>query len=160
MAYHDDLLKQAIDLIHKDASNPTQADLRRAVSTAYYAIFHLLISETTLNWSRDSSRDLLGRMFEHNVMRRASSRILDSRVFPFAGEDPALVLKLRRLAELFIQLQDKRNIADYHNGVSWTPVESLRAVTTAGRAFEIWASIKNENIAQEYLVSLLIKSRD
>jgi|HubBroStandDraft_5_1064220.scaffolds.fasta_scaffold167707_2 hypothetical protein len=160
MAYHDDLLKQAIDLIHKGASNPTQADLRRGVSTAYYALFHLLISETTLNWNRASSKNLLGRMFEHNVMRRASSRLLDSRLFPFAGEDPALVQKLKTLAQSFVQLQDSRNIADYHNGVLWTFAESLREIRTANKAFEIWASIRNENIAQEYLVSLLIKSRD
>lgn len=49
MAYHDDLLTQAGELLHKN--EPNQADLRRAVSTAYYALFHLLISETTLNWS-------------------------------------------------------------------------------------------------------------
>ena len=59
MAYHNDLLEQAIDLIHYKPSDPNQAALRRAVSTAYYALFHLLISETTLNWSRDSSRDSL-----------------------------------------------------------------------------------------------------
>jgi hypothetical protein len=126
MAYHDDLLEQALDMIYKDAPDLTQADLRRAVSTAYYALFHLLISETTLNWSRASSRDSLGRMFEHHVMRKASSRVLDSRVFPFAEEDPALVLNLRTLAQSFVQLQDNRNIADYHNGVSWTFAESLR----------------------------------
>ena len=65
MAYHDDLLRQAFDLVHKNAANPAQADLRRAVSAAYYAVFHLLISETVLNWRLESSRDGLARMFEH-----------------------------------------------------------------------------------------------
>jgi hypothetical protein len=160
MAYHNDLLEQAIDLIHYKQPDPNQAALRRAVSTAYYALFHLLISETTLNWSRDSSRDSLGRSFDHGPMRRASNRLLDSRLFPFEGEDPEVVKKLRTVAQVFVQLQDKRNIADYHNGKTWTPVESLREVTTAMWAFDLWASIKHENIAQEYLVSLLIKPRD
>ena len=53
------------DLVHKNAANPAQADLRRAVSAAYYAVFHLLISETVLNWRLESSRDGLARMFEH-----------------------------------------------------------------------------------------------
>lgn len=35
MAYHGDLLGLAMEVFGKD--NPTQADLRRAVSTAYYA---------------------------------------------------------------------------------------------------------------------------
>ena len=49
MPYHDELLTQAGELIHKDAARSTQADYRRAVSTAYYALFHLLVSETTLS---------------------------------------------------------------------------------------------------------------
>jgi uncharacterized protein (UPF0332 family) len=42
MAYHDDLLDQALKLVHEEPSNPKQAGLRRAVSAAYYAVFHLL----------------------------------------------------------------------------------------------------------------------
>ncbi len=86
MAYHDDLLQQAIDLAHKNPIAPTQADLRRSVSTADYALFHLLVSETVTHWSLASSRDALGRMFEHSLMKKVSGRISDSRLFPFTGE--------------------------------------------------------------------------
>ncbi len=73
MAYHDELLQLAADLVGKNGA--TQADLRRGVSTAYYALFHLLVSETTLNWSRDSSRDALGRMFDRSPWpKKVSSR--------------------------------------------------------------------------------------
>jgi len=41
MAYHDDLLSQAVHLVHTAPS--TKASLRRAVSAAYYAVFHFLI---------------------------------------------------------------------------------------------------------------------
>jgi hypothetical protein len=44
VAYHDDLLQQALELVHSKQRKPKQASLRRAVSTAYYALFHLLIS--------------------------------------------------------------------------------------------------------------------
>ena len=76
MPYHDDVLQQAFDLVDKDPVNPKQADLRRAVSSAYYAVFHFFVSETTLHWSRGSSRDALGRMFEHSLMKKASSTYL------------------------------------------------------------------------------------
>lgn len=49
MPYHDELLQQAIDLVHRDLRDPTQADLRRSVSAAYYAVFHMLISETLVS---------------------------------------------------------------------------------------------------------------
>ena len=160
MAYHDDLLAQAVELLDKDEEIATPADLRRAVSTAYYALFHLLISETTLNWSRDSSRPALGLMFDHGLMRKASERLLNSRLFPFSGSEPSVVRRLRSVAELFVQLQTKRHIADYDNGVTWTHTESLQEVKAVREAFETWAAIRYEDIAQEYLVSLLIKPRD
>jgi uncharacterized protein (UPF0332 family) len=159
MAYHDDLLQQAFDLVHKNPENPTQADLRRSVSAAYYALFHLLISETVSHWQLDSSRDGLARMFEHRVMAKASDKILDSRLFPFTGEDPVVVQKLRAVAEAFVQLQDKRHLADYDNATQWTHTEALSQVTTAARAFSAWQSTRHETIAQNYLVSLLIKPR-
>jgi hypothetical protein len=59
MAYHDDLLQQSLLLVHKEPRNPKQASLRRAVSTAYYALFHLLISEAVANWSRTNLRAAL-----------------------------------------------------------------------------------------------------
>lgn len=42
MAYADDLLELARHLANLDAGSARQASLRRAVSTAYYALFHLL----------------------------------------------------------------------------------------------------------------------
>ena len=48
MAYADDLLDLAVRLANLEPANPRQACLRRAASTAYYALFHLLISEAML----------------------------------------------------------------------------------------------------------------
>lgn len=159
MAYHDDLLQQAFELAGKNPENPKQADLRRAVSSAYYAVFHLLIGETVANWRLDSSRNGLARMFEHRVMARASERILEPKLFPFVGEDPLVVEKLRRVAEAFSLLQDMRHVADYDNAKVWTDTDAFREIEKAATAFSAWDSIKTEKIAQDYLVSLLIKPR-
>ncbi len=42
----------------------------RAVSTAYYALFHLLIDEAVGNWSIARQRSTLARTFEHKEMKR------------------------------------------------------------------------------------------
>ena len=42
---HKDLLDQAVSLAKLDAKKPKQANLRRAVSSTYYALFHLLVDE-------------------------------------------------------------------------------------------------------------------
>jgi hypothetical protein len=42
---------------------------RRAVSTAYYALFHLLIHDATRNWKRAAQRPLLARGFDQSPSR-------------------------------------------------------------------------------------------
>ena len=151
MAYHDDLLRQAIQLAHKEPRNPRQASLRRAVSTAYYALFHLLISEAVGNWNRVNLRAALGRAFDHRTMKAASNRLQDTREFPFTGEDPRTVAALRGVAKTFVQLQEKRRTADYDNTTFWTRTEALAQVKSAEQAFNTWDPIRNEQIAQGYL---------
>jgi hypothetical protein len=160
MAFHDDLLQQAFQLAHNEPGNPKQASLRRAVSTAYYALFHLLINESVANWSRQNLRAALGRAFDHGIMKNASNRILNLRQFPFTAEDPLVVNKLRTVAEAFAQLQEKRHTADYNGTVFWSRIDALEQVNLAEHAFSAWHAIRNEQIAQAYLVSLLVKHRD
>ena len=42
---YKDLLEQALRLAKLDAKKPKQANLRRAISSAYYALFHMLVNE-------------------------------------------------------------------------------------------------------------------
>ena len=107
VAHHDDLLQQALLLVHKESRNPKQASLRRAVSASYYALFHFLISEAVANWNRANLRAALGRAFDHGNMKAASNRIQDTRQFPFAGENPMVVADLRLVAKIFAQLPSK-----------------------------------------------------
>jgi hypothetical protein len=51
----------------------TQATLRRAVSTAYYALFHFLVEEACANWTRPEQRHALARTFIHRHMFEVSS---------------------------------------------------------------------------------------
>ena len=160
MAYHDGLLQQAKELVHRNPNNPTQADLRRSVSSAYYALFHLLIFEACLNWSNDISRPGLARMFDHGLMKKVSKRVTDAGKMPYAGEDPIIVGKLRSFAGLFVQLQEQRHEADYNIKDAWTLTQSLKEMLAANRAFVTWQEIRTEKISQDYLVSLLIRPRD
>jgi hypothetical protein len=70
MAFADDLLEQAYHLARRERKNPIQASLRRAVSTAYYALFHLLIDEAVGNWAVERQRSVLARTFDHGRMKR------------------------------------------------------------------------------------------
>jgi hypothetical protein len=155
MAYHDALLGHALELVH--SSPPTQFALRRSVSAAYYAVFHFLIFEATSLWGNASLRPALGRAYEHGVMKAASERIWNTKKFPFAGEDALVVDNLRFFARTFIQLQDARHFADYNLTEDLDPAEALAQVKSAERIFRTWPLIGGQQIAQAYLVSLLVK---
>ena len=75
MSLHEDLLEQAQQLIAIDSRRPKQASLRRAVSTAYYALFHLLIDEASRRVVADSGqpelRCLVARAYKHSDMKEA-----------------------------------------------------------------------------------------
>jgi hypothetical protein len=45
---------------------------------------------------------------------------------PFQGEDLIMVGKLRALANIFVELQDKRHMADYDNATSWTFTQAMK----------------------------------
>ena len=153
MALAEDLLRQALFLARKEPKNPSQASFRRAVSTAYYALFHLLIQETSANWSRSDTRDFLARAFDHKNMREASTRAENAAYDP--AVNPEVVSKLRAVARAFRELQHQRHLADYSNATGWNRFKALAVVEKAETAFADLKSIRNEFVTQRYLVSLL-----
>ena len=85
MSRHGDLLRQARHLATKEPRRPLQASLRRAVSAAYYSLFHLLVDEAInrmISAPRDSLRDCLRRPFAHANMRKVAQQFARSDVSP------------------------------------------------------------------------------
>jgi uncharacterized protein (UPF0332 family) len=156
MAFAEDLLEQAQHLARRDRTKPKQASLRRAVSTAYYALFHLLIREAVSNWKRHDQRTTLARAFDHGRMKSASQQVGNRK---FEGETAHIVADLKRVAGAFYRLQEFRHLADYDDAAKWSRIDALEAVELASAAFEAWQSIKEEKIAQDYLLQFLVQRR-
>jgi hypothetical protein len=152
MALADQLLKQAVLLVLKEPKHPIEASLRRAVSTAYYTVFHLLIEDACSSWARKDVRDYLARAFDHGTMKKASGWAA-SRSYP--NTTPQVLQKLHFVARAFSQLQNDRHLADYSYATKWDRVKALAKVRQAEQAFINWKSIRLEYAAQRYLVSLL-----
>jgi hypothetical protein len=105
MAFADDLLEQAYHLANMDVGEPKQASLRRAVSTAYYALFHLLIDEAVGNWTVVRQRSILARTFDHGKMKKVCEDHVNQF---FSSGSPAAGLQLMKVAQTFAMLQQKR----------------------------------------------------
>lgn len=153
MSLAEELLALAIELAAPQDRAPTQASLRRAVSTAYYALFHLLISELTINYARAELRPELGRVFSHGKMKDAS--VETRKVVQPRRETNPLARHLYLVTDAFIGLQDKRIHADYDTGRDWDQTDVMKLVADAGAGFEAWREIRDEAAAQVYLVALL-----
>jgi uncharacterized protein (UPF0332 family) len=162
MLFAEDLLDLARDIADMDADNPRQASLRRAVSTAYYALFHLLISEATSNWRQVELRPALGRIFEHGKMKNASSNRAQTlnailKKTPAGHPEPVVAANLLVVADAFLQAHRQREDADYNTSRDWTRTEVWNLIDSVSKAFESWRAIRDEPEAQAYLVSLLDK---
>jgi uncharacterized protein (UPF0332 family) len=127
MPLANDLLEQAYHLARRERKRPRQASLRRAVSTSYYALFHLLISEATRNWKQTSQRAALGRYFQHGSMAKASEkqkadcgRFLNSNPPPESGPDIDCMTCLQTVSFAFYQAYQQRQGADYDTVKQWT----------------------------------------
>src|SRR5437016_5480731 len=78
MSLASDLLLQAEHLVQKEPRRPRQASLRRAISTAYYGLFHLLIDDASRmiipGAASGALRNQVARAFVHREMQSASNR--------------------------------------------------------------------------------------
>jgi uncharacterized protein (UPF0332 family) len=155
MAYHDDLIAHAIFLSQLNLpDDPKQVDLRRAVSAAYYGLFHLLTTEAAQNWRHQSQRNRFARMFDHGRMKTCSSKA-SSRPLP---TDPAEILiasDLKLVADSFVTLQQARHTADYDNSKEWSRTQVWEAIAQAQNAMTVWMAIREKEIAQDYLFDLM-----
>jgi len=152
----DGLLEQAEHLLDVDPGKPKQASLRRAVSAAYYSLFHLLggdAGEHFLGGPYEFRRRLV-RIFDHGEMKGACKVIVAKRPLPVFGNvvfPPDLAL----VAETFIDLQEARHRADYDVTTTFTRHDSRRAVARARDAFDAWRRVRKTQEAYLFLMLLL-----
>jgi uncharacterized protein (UPF0332 family) len=148
MAYPEDLLEDAKSAIAATGKRPRQSQLRRAVSTAYYSAFHLLVADFVANWRLPEQRARLGRMFEHRRMSGPALEYGDkSRPTP-AEQD------LKQLIAKFTQLQKDRHEADYNVGKIWSRTDAKRTIDLADEIFTTWRRIRKRKSAQHHLLSM------
>jgi hypothetical protein len=153
MSFADDLLEQAYHLANRESKKPKQASLRRAVSTAYYALFHLLIDEAVGHWSIARQRSILARTFDHGKMKDVCENHVKN--FYSSGSPPT-GLRLKTVARTFVLSQQKRHAADYDNAISWSRAHTIGDLDLVSAAFSDWRAIRTQDAAQDYPLSLFL----
>lgn len=153
------LLEQAEQLARGGTGRPRQSDLRRAISTAYYALFHLLIQAGASVVSRQPIlRPFVARQYDHKDMKSASRSFAE-------GKPPAQLQQaftsipadLTTVAETFIELQEARHRADYdlRGEMHFTRQDVLDFTRRTRQAFQAWESVRTTAVGELYLLSML-----
>ena len=167
MAFHHDLLEQAEHLVTRERQRPKQASLRRAVSAAYYALFHLLVADgASLLFPPQPPglRLLIQRAFTHGEMRNVCRNFVQANVgrggisaavgavltFPL---EPPLV----RVLDAFVELQEARHQADYDPTKAWNRLAAATHVATARSAFASWQTIRRSPNTAVFVAALLLQ---
>jgi hypothetical protein len=159
-----DLLSQARILATLDATRPKQASLRRAISTAYYALFHLLVAACVQRVTPSGVAELgprIARALVHWEMKDAC--------LPISRNNPGSILltllpsalspELRRVAKTFVELQEARHRADYDLSATYTRVDTVEYLNQTASAFEDWKHIQNNDEAKVFLSALMFAKR-
>jgi hypothetical protein len=171
LALRHDLLEQAFHLALRERGKPKQASLRRAVSSAYYALFHLLVTDgaTVLAPVQPPGlRNLISRAFSHSRMRqvctgliRGNSAQTGNKAIPRATRellqmplDPSVVVVI----QAFIDLQEARHDADYDLSLRWNRLQVLELLKAAQQAFQEWVTIRKTANSAVVLAAMLLQN--
>jgi uncharacterized protein (UPF0332 family) len=137
------LFEQAEKLIAPSpAGAPRQVDLRRAISGAYYGIFHATLiaaADHFVGMTKRSSTEyaLVYRSINHGSLRNLCSQVmkpnLPANLLPY-GPRNAFGPDIRAFAAAVVELQEKRHSADYDPLIRVKSSDALLAVSVARSA--------------------------
>jgi hypothetical protein len=156
----NDLLAFAERIIAFDPVSLNPSILRRAVSTAYYALFHLLCDAGSKRIGTISDyQSIAARKYEHGQMKKVSDRFakssIDDALKKLIGTVPP---ELISVATVFVDLQNYRHRADYDSSFSgdFELSETKQIVERTKTAFEHWRILEPSPAAEIYLLTMLL----
>jgi hypothetical protein len=155
-----DLVDQAAHLTALERGRPKQASLRRAVSSAYYSLFHLIVDDASRYLVVGSHlRAAVARSFEHQALRAAAASLGDVSRKPAAAHwfrphvrDP-ISQDLTFICDAFVDLQGRRHRADYDTDATFTRLQTEGIVNIARRAHALWPQQRNTHNAHALILA-------
>lgn len=161
MPFHQDLLSLARELVDRNPAAPVEADLRRGTSTAYYALFHLLVHEATNRLiTVVAVRPRVSRAFDHKTMKLVCQdyvKLVPNPAGQFVLAGQVVPPKIRDIADDFVALQQSRHLADYNTEAAITQAQADTDVMRAESAFLDWAAVQADPAADVFLTELLCR---
>ncbi len=145
---------------------PSQAQLRRAVSTAYYALFHTVLRAAAQRFAGLGKEDsaayaILYRSFDHRHMKNVCEDLQTSTLSAKTRQQlrrNAVSQHTRDFVGNFPDLQEKRHSADYDPTGRLLPSDVAALVDGAEVAIEAFERIDPDERA-DILALLMVRAR-
>jgi hypothetical protein len=142
----------------------TQAQLRRAVSTAYYALFHTVLAAGSARFvgadkAGNPGYSIIYRSFAHGRMRSVCEAIdvsVLSRTLERNLRRTSVSLEARGFAGRFVVLQDARHLADYDPTETFIQTDVDELLDSAEIAIIAFAGIQRDE--QSDILALMLSN--
>lgn len=152
MLQPSEFLEVAKLLVSPTAGTPNDAEVRRSISTAYYALFHTVLTAGADRLFGAHERGRVGyvivyRSFEHTRLKRVCEDAARSTVSPTLQRQigrTALDSRLRDFANAFVLLQASRHAADYDPAIILNQDDALAAIDRAENAMTSFAAAPDD----------------
>lgn len=157
MIQPQELLDFAFDLPIN--ANHAEVHARRAISAAYYALFHLLTQAgAALVDTTPGIRRRIARSYDHAGLRRAAEQV--ERAAATGRLSDPLDVDLVAVARTLNRLREARERADYDLcwTVEWDEAEELMREAMA--AFALFERIKHKSATVAFLLEPLLRDRN
>ena len=148
------LLQLATDLAEINTRRPRRADLCRAVSTAYYALFHCLAgscADSLAGRSRSvGNRPMWRRVYGALEHRQAKTRC--------ESVPPSFPQEMHDFGQTFAALQSKRHLADYDPDYPIRKSDVVADIDDARTAIDGFLAAQ-ANVRRDFAIHILMKVR-
>ena len=148
------LLQMATDLAEANTGRPRRADLCRAVSTAYYAMFHCL-ARTCADSLAGRSRSVGNRPMWRRVYRALEHRQAKARCTNMPASFPQGV---REFGQAFSVMQSRRHLSDYDPDYLVRKSNVIAAIHDARTAIDRFLETP-ASVRRDFAIHVLMKVR-
>ncbi|MDP2711430.1 MAG: hypothetical protein Q8O56_09440 [Solirubrobacteraceae bacterium] len=175
--------------MERDADDPSPTNHRRAVSAAYYALFHTIIADAVLRIlpatvATDDDRLRAARWIQHTDVKQAARWVVECAAVAHPTGTPSndtgvkhgvwelfsrrvdgatrvtdVPDHLRRVAHTFVDLQDARHNADYDHLASFPKATAQRHINAAENALALLAAHTDDVHIHRFLALVVFRSR-
>jgi hypothetical protein len=142
----EEMFRQAHTLLEQ----PSQSNLRRAISAAYYGLFHAI--------ARAAADVIVGKEYRETERYDWVYRSVQHTKLRDLCKNSKWKADFRNFAETVIQLQEAREEADYSALLTATPSDTISRIAAAQNAVALFEAA-SDNTRLEFVTLLFFKPR-